>query len=204
MSRLTTGGSSCWGSAGDCNRGPESDHMEDNETIKRREGTAMSVFTRRMVAGFAGCALVAFALGCELSATTPSEDEETDTADQTSTQEDTANEPGFGGDFIPGDPADAGEEIYRSSWNGGDVRCLGADYDGNGYFMSDVIDETDALDLDGETATAHNFISPRTGLHYRFEGFREANSSSGLITENPHTVVRHGTFRCYWNPVEGL
>lgn len=113
-------------------------------------------------------------------------------------------QPGFGGAYIPGDKADAGSEIYKTLWNGCDVRCIAANYNDDGYFMSDIIDQAGALDLVGETATGHNFISPRTGIHYKFIGFREQYSESSLITENPHRVVNHGTFRCYWNPVQGL
>jgi len=175
----------------------------------------MTMVPYSMVASLLGlaCLLVA---GCEMSysdnkdgsseqqayVSTGSEDGTT----SDTTQIDSSSEPGFGGDVIAGDPADKGSEIYRSNWQGHDVRCLGADDTGHGYFMSDVIDQTGALDLGSDgVATGHNFISPRTGLHYRFEGFRETSSSSRLIRENPHGVTPgSGTFRAYWNPVEGL
>ena len=148
-------------------------------------------------------------MGCELPSVDNQQQEDASTnnapvaptAPANSTNQDQV---GFGGPFIPGDTADAGSEIYRSLWNSCDVRCIAANYDDNGYFMSDIIDQADALELSGETATGHNFISPRTGLHYKFIGFKEETVNSDLITENPHRVVNHGTFRCYWNPVQGL
>lgn len=180
----------------------------------------MRIALDSFVASMVGFVCLAAIPGCELSYSDPNADEtneqqaasdSTESGDgpdgSTSTNQiDSAAEPGFGGDVIGGDPADKGDEIYDSNWNGHDVRCLGADSSGDGYFMSDVIDETGALDLgDDGTATGHNFISPRTGLHYRFTGFRESSSSSSMITENPHAVTPgSGTFRCYWEPVEGL
>jgi len=178
----------------------------------------MKIAADTIMASVVGFVCLAVTPGCELSYKDtnrhePSEqqtsestgsDHGTSTSSTTSTS--SSEEPGFGGDFVPGNPADKGNEIYRSNWQGHDVRCLGADYNHDGYFMSDIIDQTGALDLsDDGTATGHNFISPRTGLHYRFQGFREGSSSSDLITENPRAVTPgSGTLRCYWNPVEGL
>lgn len=181
----------------------------------------MRIAPDSMVVSIVGWVCLAAMPGCELSYSDPNANETseqpaasdstgsdngTDSTSTSTNQIDSAAEPGFGGDVIAGDPADKGEEIYDSNWNGHDVRCLGADDDGDGYFMSDVIDATGALDLGSDgTATGHNFISPRTGLHYRFEGFRESTSTSSMITENPHAVSPgSGTLRCYWNPVEGL
>ncbi len=125
----------------------------------------MKIAPKMIVASIVGFACLAVTPGCDLSYhdKDESDDQQTsdagDETDSTSTdtdQIDSSAEPGFGGDYVAGDPADAGEEIYRSNWQGHDVRCLGADYDGDGYFMSDVIDDTDALDL-GSDGTASDW-----------------------------------------------
>ena len=175
----------------------------------------MRTVPNSIVASLAGFACLAALAGCELSYSDknknePSEQETPEPpgsgGETGGTSAPSPDEPGFGGEFVPGNTADAGDEIYRSNWQGHDVRCLAADYDNDGYFMSDVIDETGALELSSDgTATGHNFISPRTGIHYEFQGFREGSVNNDLITENPHAVTPgSGTLRCYWNPVEGL
>ena len=183
----------------------------------------MTTAPNSILASMVGFACLAVMSGCEVSYDDKNRNEsdknkKQQSEEQTATSTDSSSgtgsapsinssdEPGFRGNTVAGNPADAGAEIYRANWQGHDVRCLGADYDRDGYFMSDVIDETEALELGKNgTATGHNFISPRTGLHYRFRGFREGSANSKLIKQNPHAVTPgSGTLRCYWNPVEGL
>lgn len=175
----------------------------NNHSVEQQHGR------RRVLSILTALACLAATSSCELPDTDAGETAQETAVQPTQVQAATVvvtnqTQPGFGGSYIAGNRADAGSEIYIANWNGCDVRCIAADYNDDGYFMSDIIDQTQALELSGEVATGRNFISPRTGLHYKFIGFREQYSGSDLITENPHRVVNRGTFRCYWNPVEGL
>ncbi|HBA84590.1 MAG TPA: hypothetical protein DCZ95_10890 [Verrucomicrobia bacterium] len=120
---------------------------------------------------------------------------------------------------VSGSTADKSRESdnrdNETMWMGGpskmNVRCLANDEKtkgmGGDYFCSEVVTETESLvmfvNTDGTiTAIANDFVSPRSGLVYKFKGYTAVKSASGLITKNPYTVSKSeqaGVFRAYWN-----
>ena len=91
------------------------------------------------------------------------------------------------------------------------VRCRANDDKTDGidpnYFCDSVVSDQGALKMivwpdNTVVALGSDFISPRSGLVYKFKGFTANTSGSGLIGENPHIVSKseqQGTFRAYWN-----
>ena len=116
----------------------------------------------------------------------------------------------YDGAFVVGDKSvDHGQEVYGYA-GGMDIRCLANDASktpgaaNNFYFIStEVINDTGALIIDGDTVTADNFTSPRSGKKYRWMGWTIEKSSAPLVTDNPLTLSGlHGTLRSYWATVE--
>ena len=103
------------------------------------------------------------------------------------------------------------EDIWRSGGSNLPVRCLANDDKTNGmgkdYFCDDVVSATGGLEMrknaDGTiTAIGRDFISPDSGLYYKFMGFTIAKSGSPLVTDNMTTLSpgqQKGVFRAYWN-----
>lgn len=91
------------------------------------------------------------------------------------------------------------------------VRCLANDgkTDGMGdeYYCDNLVSDAGALHMivwpdKTVVALASDFISPESGLVYKFKGFAPVSASSGLIGENPRILSsdeQRGTFRVYWN-----
>ena len=120
---------------------------------------------------------------------------------------------------VPGNSVDASPESdnrdNETMWVGGaakvNVRCLGNDdkTDGMGddYFIGEIVTDTESLIMavngDGTvTAIAGDFVSPRSGLVYKFKGYTINVSSGRLVTRNPYTLSKseqNGVFRAYWN-----
>ena len=75
------------------------------------------------------------------------------------------------------------------------------------YYCPEIAAETGSFvitaNADGTlTATARDFISPRSGLVYKFMGFTLREEANGLVTENPLVIQvndQQRTFRGYWN-----
>lgn len=75
------------------------------------------------------------------------------------------------------------------------------------YYCPEIVAETGSFKIsansDGTlTATAKDFVSPRSGLVYKFMGFTLREEANGLTTENPIVIQsndQQGTFRGYWN-----
>lgn len=113
-----------------------------------------------------------------------------------------------------GSTADANKETdnfgNKKIWVDGavslSVRCLANDEDGHGYFCDSIVSDHGGLKMykngDGSvTAVGSDFVSPRTGLIYQFQGFRAVYSSSSMIRSNPYVLTKDkqtGTFRAYW------
>ena len=78
------------------------------------------------------------------------------------------------------------------------------------YYCPEIVAETGALKIkvnsDGTwTATAKDFVSPRSGLVYKFMGFTARTEANPLQTDNPLTIQpadQTMTFRGYWNTYE--
>ena len=120
---------------------------------------------------------------------------------------------------VAGSPADRSAESDNRDndrmWVGGDskvnVRCLANDSKtkgmGDDYFCGDIVSGAEALIMavnrDGTvTAIASDFVSPRSGLTYKFMGYTVDVSSGPLIRSNPYTLSKSqqkGVFRAYWN-----
>lgn len=79
------------------------------------------------------------------------------------------------------------------------------------YYCPEIAAETGSFVIkansDGTlTATAKDFVSPRSGLVYKFMGFSLREEANG-VTENPIVIQpkdQQGTFRGYWNTYKAL
>lgn len=86
------------------------------------------------------------------------------------------------------------------------VRCLANDEDRSGYFCDDVVSNGGGLKMlkngDGTvTAVGSDFISSRSGLVYKFQGFKIASDANSMTRSNPKVLQKSeqtGTFRAYW------
>jgi hypothetical protein len=116
----------------------------------------------------------------------------------------------YAGGFVTGNKAaDHGRDIFGYV-NGMDIRCLANDSSkipgavGDWYFIStSMLNELGALTWSGNTFTAKNFTSPRSGKKYRWMGWTIARSGTPLVLDNPLTLTRFsGTLRSYWATVE--
>jgi hypothetical protein len=156
-------------------------------------------------------------------------DQSSNKPDQTQTPPTTTNPPNPNvptnttslpaGRQVPGATVDVSRESDNRNndtmWVGGEskvnVRCLANDSKtkgmGDDYFCGDIVTETEALIMavngDGTvTAIASDFVSPRSGLVYKFQGYTVDVSSGPLIRANPYTLSKgqqKGVFRAYWN-----
>ena len=78
------------------------------------------------------------------------------------------------------------------------------------YYCPEIAADTGAFKIkansDGTlTATGKDFISPRSGLVYKFIGFSLKHESNGITPENPLVIQpddQTDTFRGYWNTYE--
>ena len=103
---------------------------------------------------------------------------------------------------------DGGAEIvgFMGSTN---YRFLANDSKGHGYFMCGVVQAQKAFSFkhleDGRwTLTGKDFVSAKSGLKYKFLGFRCKRSNSNLISTNPLTVSNAEmgeVLRAYWQTI---
>ena len=78
------------------------------------------------------------------------------------------------------------------------------------YYCPEIAAETGSFKIsansDGTlTATGKDFVSPRSGLVYKFMGFSLREEANGIREENPIIIQpndQRGTFRGYWNTYE--
>ena len=123
------------------------------------------------------------------------------------------------GGSVSGDPSEGNgetENIGNSAfWVDGSssmgIHCLANDHKSNGrppeYNIDHLVAAQGALKMyvwpdKSVIAVASDFVSPRSGLVYKFKGFVPKSAGNGLITENPHILSSDqasGTFRVYWN-----
>jgi len=142
--------------------------------------------------------------GCEMS----SEESTVDGSMTETGKENVVDE--YSGAFVAGNkPADHGQDIFAYV-EGMDIRCLANDTSkvpgavGGWYFISaSMLNELEALTWNGNTFTAKNFTSPRSGKKYKWMGWTIARSATPLVTDNPLTLTKFsGTLRSYWATVE--
>jgi hypothetical protein len=103
------------------------------------------------------------------------------------------------------------EKIWKNGSVNLPVRCLANDQKtkgmGKDYFCDDIVSETGGLEMrknaDGTvTAIGRDFVSPESGLYYKFMGFTVMKSSNPLVTDNMLTLQKgqqKEVFRAYWN-----
>ncbi|HBA85641.1 MAG TPA: hypothetical protein DCZ95_16285 [Verrucomicrobia bacterium] len=103
------------------------------------------------------------------------------------------------------------EKIWRNGSSNLPVRCLANDGKTNGqgkdYFCDNMVSATGALEMrknaNGSiTAIGRDFISPETGLYYKFMGYTVMKTSNPLVTDNVLTLgsgQQKEVFRAYWN-----
>jgi len=112
-------------------------------------------------------------------------------------------------DPVPGSEADKGQEIVGFI-GGADYRFLGNDSKGEGYFLSGIVEQAEAFGWKkvGEVweVWAKDFTSSKSGLKYKWVGFRIQKSANPMQTKNPLKIPvaeMKGSFRTYWQTVSG-
>jgi len=115
----------------------------------------------------------------------------------------------YDGAFVAGNKAaDHGQDVFGYV-NGMDIRCLANDgskvpcVSGYYFISASMLRQVGALTWSGNTVTASNFTSPRSGKKYRWMGWTIGRSATPLVTTNPLTLSSFsGTLRSYWSTVE--